>query len=127
MTDIEFRARNTLNVVARERKQGLWHPHWRRRDDVALEAVCVLMEDHEYFVREVSDAMRELDARLEESGHSARSNIRQIVNRYILIEPDELAEAMYEANVPGEDYTQYAADLREALAKRGLTITNKEG
>jgi hypothetical protein len=118
--DVEQRARDALNAVSRERQQGLWHETWHRGMDVPLEAVCRLIEQHDAYKREVSDAVVEYAGRENDGSLFYRD-----FSRFILSEPvDPLVEVMNEMGFGMSQNT--AEDFREALAKRGLTIAPGE-
>ena len=117
MTEIERKALALFNEVARERGSSC--------DSVLLdrafaenEALCRAIEQHEEFRREVSEAV--------EQRFNHNSLAYGCLDRFILPKPvDPLVEAMSEAmcGVPGEDYTQPAKDLREAMMARGYKWT----
>jgi hypothetical protein len=57
--DVEQRARDAMNEVAGERGYSprLWDDGNTRKNTAAMEAVCRLIEQHDAFLREVSDAI----------------------------------------------------------------------
>ena len=93
----------------------------------SFNALCRAIEAHEADKKAFSDVAKKVVAMIK-NGESY--NAIDLISPFILPEPelDPLVEAMSEAmcGVPGEDYTQPAKDLRQALAARGYKIAPKE-
>ena len=114
MTEIEMKALALVNEV--ERDFGDNSPTIRIiREDLMDEALCRAIEQHEAYKQEVSDAVK---------SYLSGSRSSCILDRFILPKPDPLVEVIEECEdgTYGETKAEYAAKLREALAKRGLKI-----
>ena len=115
MTDIEKQALALVNEVRAERRDppmvGL------SRDCFASqEALCRLIEQHEAFRQEVSDAV----APLLRYWPEIRSHIVERLSAFIIAKRDLVQEAIRElGNKPTSPSSD---DLRAALAARGLKI-----
>ena len=84
------------------------------------ESINRAIEQHEQFKRDVSDAVKRS---IDDCGHDGmrKAHISSRLDRFILPKPvDPLVEIMDKRFGLTEDY---AIELREALAARGLTIT----
>ena len=113
MTDIEKKALKVLNEVRDER--GFKRSVEIQREDMAQEALCRAIEQHEAYKQEVSDAITGFD----EYGTEAAW---EKLSRFIIPKPDPLVEVVNEAwgwRNPHPDVTE---NLRAALAARGLEI-----
>lgn len=88
----------------------------------AIEAICRLIKRHEAFRREVSDAVEQYfrDVTL--------TKVPMALERFIIAKPDPLVEAIKSCNYATLDMIEpgFAADLRKALAARGLEIVEKK-
>lgn len=102
MTDIEQKALALLNEC------GWGGAHLKRAWNPRYEALCRAIEQHEAFRQEVSDA-------LEKRGYYIDD---RDLGRFIIAQPDPIAEAWIEAtgNTVGME------PLNAALAARGLKI-----
>ena len=114
MTEIEEKARALLNEVRGER---VYYPLFESFscNSAAIEVLCRAIEQHEAYKQEVSDAVK---------SYLSGSRSSCILDRFILPKPDPLVEVIGECDdgTYGETKAEYAAKLREALAKRGLKI-----
>lgn len=130
MTPIEQQALALINEVALERDciQIIGLDRKYRFTD---EAICRLIERHEAFKQEVSEACGLVDMMIGQVFFSEKGNARHVLSRFILPGPvDPLVEAMEQAgwrNSEGTDgLRDLANDLHKALAARGLEITEKK-
>lgn len=113
MTDIEKKALALLKEVLKECGYTGAIVIDRNREPQA-EALCRAIEQHEAFRQEVSDAV--------EAFWPTKLPPEQFA-RFIIAKPDPLVEVLIEMNWAYDDYVPgIAADLREALAKRGGKI-----
>ena len=116
MTDTERKALALMNEVRAERQYGPegWYDGWRD-NDYQCEALCRAIEQHEAFRQEVSDA---LSVYQKADGVEERSRIWDALTRFIIPQPDPIAEAWIEAtgNTVGME------PLNAALTARGLKI-----
>ena len=124
MTEIERKALALVNEVLEE-----WEVSRATEDDMdgsaCFVALCRAIERHEAFRQEVSDAVEDY------CGYVPPDSPSHPITRFILPKPvDPLVEAMQEAcgaqglatkHTPNE---ADADNLRQALAARGLKITN---
>jgi hypothetical protein len=122
MTEIEKKALALVNDVLNERGNYQLYAGFSRASDPRHEVICSLIEQHEAYKQEVSDAV-------ESYLSGKRSSC--ILDRFIISKPtvDPLAVALAEwEGVPnhGRGYDHDAKVLREALAKRGLKIVEIE-
>lgn len=119
MTDIEKKALALVNEVLAERGEQQC-VFLDRVEHVADEALCRAIEQHEAFRQEVSDS-------LEDVRDNTTYDLHPKLWRYIRTKPaDPLVEAwndMLRESKPGEDRLDV---FREALAKRGLEVTEIE-
>ena len=118
---VEERARDALNEVAMERGSGDWGSS---RSSEAVETVCRLIEQQDAFAREVSDAwvaaLSCLDQlEFDDRGEAAARGIRLVMSRFILPDPVDLVDLVAGDISVGPSL---GIMLREALAKRGLSI-----
>lgn len=116
MTDIEEKALALVNEV---------HPYtyWNDIRGVGQQpltkALCRAIEQHEAFRQEVSDAVKNLPAHIQQ-------NFR--LSRFIIAKPDPLVDAVGECDDgTWETKAEYAQLLRAAIAKRGGKIVWGEG
>ena len=119
MTPTEEKALALVNKVAATR--GTSWPCVDRKNDSRWEALCRALEQHEAFRQEVSDAVEDLRREWPE----VRSHIVSRLSVFIIAKPvDPLVEACRETHGKGYHETEadFAADLRAALAARGLKI-----
>lgn len=122
MPTVEERAREALNGVAWER--GIpepWHRSDRRERNLVLEVVCRLIEAHDAFKQEVSDAVDGWVKADKISADARRSACEHLVTFIIPKPVDPLVEAIREASVSDADDGD-ASRLRAALAARGGKI-----
>lgn len=119
---------------AADRIEALSKENDRLNANLAVEAKFVdklsaenerLVEQHEAFRKEVSDAVmfdvtKQIDFRID-------PQFRTSIVRFIITKPDPLVEALKEANnmICSQDGPSYFAAVRTALAKRGLEIREK--
>jgi len=132
--DVEQRARDALNAAE---PWGKWiQGHHTRENNAAVDAVCRLIEQQDAFAREVSDAAKYV---ADSDTHPA---IKSALGRFILPEPvDNVAivaremvvadgvvrtanqrKAILDARSANDAAAEHERRLREALAKRGLSI-----
>lgn len=131
MTDIESRARDALNDVAKDRwkndRRCLWTKRHTRKNTGSIEAMCRALEAHdatkaefEAFRRDVSEAVKVAKATM---GSIAWNNT---LSRFILPEPvdqwRDLRDALESAGVDGPTISEVICGLRD----RGLTITKEQ-
>jgi hypothetical protein len=111
MTEIEKKALERVNEVWPRGLFDLHHPY--------VKALRRAIEQHEAFRQEVSDAAEHLCT------YYGVPIVRDKLSRFILAKPDPLVDAITEAfkRCSGESE---ADSLRQALAKRGLEIREKE-
>ena len=114
MTEIEEKALALVSEVLAERELPI-KAQMRPLSVSIDEALCRAIEQHEAYKREVSDAVK---------SYLSGSRSSCILDRFILPKPDPLVEVIEECEdgTYGETKAEYAAKLREALAKRGLKI-----
>lgn len=129
MTDIEQRARAALN----EAHGGIvWLPHDTREIHPTIEAMCREIEAHDATKAELADFKREVSdaVKFDIANYDGLTFPR--LSRFIQPDPvkvDPLVEAFEECAGRvdlryGETQNQFRARcIREALAKRNLTIT----
>lgn len=90
------------------------------------EAACRLIEEHEAFRQEVSDAITAFRKVLERGWCTGPNTFNSHLSRFIIAkpEPDPLIEAVKEAMAANIDMgaQEYTDALRQALAKHGLKI-----
>ena len=111
MTDIEQKALALVNEVRDER--GFRLNVEMQREDMAQEALCRAIEQHEAFRQEVSDAL---------NGQFI-GGIPDKVARFIIAKPDPLVEVLNGIGWTYDDNgTKRAADFRAAIEKRGGKI-----
>lgn len=128
MTEIEQKALALVNEIAATR--GTSWPCVDRANDSRWEALCRLIEQHEAFRQEVSDAAELARAGTVECGHSETWWALEPLDRFILPKPvDPLVEAMRDAcGAQGMETkhtpVELTEHLRAALAKRGLQIVD---
>ena len=118
MNEITKKALSLINKVEADRGFALsWYIN---ESDIAEEALCRAIEQHEAYKQEVSDAV--------ESYFCGVCPPHYILARFIIPKPtvDPLVRVVNEviyAQPHGDiDEARMAADIREALAKRGLKI-----
>ena len=115
MTETKKKALALVNEI--ERQEGLSDLTPRiMRGLVMDEALCRVIEQHEAFRQEVSDAVEA--AKRTYGGH--RQAFDQL-DRFIVPKPDPLVEALKQLKMSYVD----AEDFRAALAARGLEIREK--
>ena len=128
MTEIEKKALALVNEV--ERDFGDNSPTIRIiREDLMDEALCRAIEQHEAYKQDVSDAVEDTKFMVEtHCDTEALALVSNRLNRFIIAKPDPLVEVIEECDdgTYGETKAEYAAKLREALAKRGLKIVEIE-
>ena len=119
MTDIEKKALALVNEVRDER--GFRLNVEMQREDMAQEALCRAIEQHEAFRRDVSDAVTGFD----EYGTEAAW---ERLSRFIIAKPDPLVEVLQEISGEGgyDNFDHYAYRLRSALEARDLEIREKQ-
>ena len=116
MSDIEQRARDALNEVARERRHGLWHPTWSRDIDASLETVCRLIEQQDAFAREVSDMAKQVSVFINSTNpEHPRGQCGIALSRFILPDPVDPIEAQI---------TKIIDDLAPAFTFEGGCLTD---
>ena len=125
MTDIEKKALALLKEVLKE--CGYTGAIVIDRNcEPQAEALCRAIEQHEAFRQEVSDAVSAVVPLIETwvGNHDcAGQRAADPLTRFIIAKPDPLVEVLIEMNWAYDDYVPgIAADLREALAKRGGKI-----
>ena len=114
MNEITKKALALINQVEADRGFALsWYIN---ESDIAEEALCRAIEQHEAYKQEVSDALEEWFWRAP-----------PVLDRFIIPKStvDPLAAALAECEgvtKPGPGYDHDAKVIREALAKRGLKI-----
>ena len=115
MTDIEQKALALLNEVRDER--GFRLNVEMQREDMAQEALCRAIEQHEAFRRDVSDAVTGFD----EYGTEAAW---ERLSRFIIPKTDPLVEAIKDCELATLDGIEegVAYDLRAAIKARGGRI-----
>ena len=121
MTDIEKKALKVLNEVRDER--GFKRSVEIQREDMAQEALCRAIEQHEAYKQEVSDAVTGFD----EYGTEAAW---ERLSRFIIAKPDPLVEVIATALREGSpfdedgshDYTAEAKAVASAIRARGLEV-----
>lgn len=119
MTDTERKALALMDIVRLERSQPPHHAWLDRKRKISHEALCRLIDAHEAFQQEVSDAVKPLLREWPE----IRSHIVERLSAFIIAKPDPLVEAMAECGV--DPFENWADQLRAALAKRGLEIRER--
>lgn len=115
MNEIERKALALLNEVRDER--GFRLNVEMQREDMAQEALCRAIEQHEAFRQEVSDALEKRGFYIDDRD----------LGRFIIPKPDPLVEAIadYKRTKGTGEYAtnkDMAAALRAALAARGGRI-----
>lgn len=122
MTEIEKKALALLNEVLAELAMSP-HTVFHRNVNWANMALCRAIEQHEAFRKEVSDAVEEALG----CDFPNRTTVKACFGSFIITKPvDPLVEAwnyMLRESKPGEDRLDV---FREALAKRGLQVTEIE-
>ena len=121
MTDIEKKALKVLNEVRDER--GFKRSVEIQREDMAQEALCRAIEQHEAYKQEVSDAITGFD----EYGTEAAW---EKLSRFIIPKTDPLVEVIATALREGSpfdedgshDYTAEAKAVASAIRARGLEV-----
>ena len=120
MTEIEKKALALLNEVQNERDE---RPYFEIFRDVEneVEALCRAIEQHEAYKQRVSDALLEYYG-----GYDNASG--ETLEHFIILKPtvDPLVEALIKGGIVNLGAAEMAADIREALAKRGLKIVEIE-
>lgn len=128
MPTIEERALALVNAVQELRG----HPPLARfRSDTTMaetlmqsvEAHDATLAEFEAFKREVSDRVEAFNKRWTGAGES-HSDFMSLFSRFILAKPDPLVEAVRDCGYATLDAIEpeFVADLRAALAKRGLKL-----
>ena len=123
--DVEQRWLDAVNAVKIERGRRPSDLTWViREDDSVDEAACRLIEQQDAFAREVSDAwvaaLSCLDQlEFDDRGEAAARGIRLVMSRFILPDPVDLVDLVAGDISVGPSL---GIMLREALAKRGLSI-----
>ena len=121
MTEIERKALELVNEIEREEiYKDFTSIH--KKDIILNAALHRAIEQHEAFRQEVSDAV------LDYVGYVPLDSPAHPITRFIITKPDPLEEAWLDA-FPGnhmDDAREECAKIREALAKRGLEIKEKE-
>ena len=117
MTDTERKALALMDIVRLERSQPPHHAWLDRKRKISHEALCRLIDAHEAFQQEVSDAAEHL------CKFYGVPIVMQQLERFIIAKPDPLVEAMAECGV--DPFENWADQLRAALAKRGLEIRER--
>ncbi len=131
MTEIEKKALALVNEVQAELEMPT-HTMFHRNVNWANMTLCRAIEQHDAYRQEVSDAVKETLTALAAHGHCAEGSAHDRLSRFIITKPDPLVEALREALtrrhiVPSDEVmADEAAWLREALAKRGLQVTEIE-
>ncbi len=132
MTETEKKALALLNEVRDER--GFRLNVEMQREDMAQEALCRAIEQHEAFRQEVSDAVGYAIPLIEtwvgnsdEAGRKAADRLR----RFIIAKPDPLVEVIadYKRTKGTGEYAtnkDMANAIRAALDARGLEIREKQ-
>jgi hypothetical protein len=117
MTEIERKALELAVEAAGRRMQDYNIMSEENVLRQSIEAHARAIEQHEAFRQEVSDAVEEWSA-----GHGDDEQVYKNLTRFIIPQPDPLAEAWIEAtgNTVGME------PLNAALATRGLEIVKKE-
>lgn len=121
MTEIEKKALELVNEVRAE--DGYTVPityDWFNADSFEHQAFLRAIEQHEAFRQEVSDAV-EL--------HQANMYLKDMaLERFIIAKPDPLVEAVKDIldDDSKDNAEEFSDAIREALAKRGLEIREKE-
>ena len=122
MTEIAKKALALVNEVSAE---GNLAAYWGLPDNEITKALCRAIEQHEAYKQDVSDAV---ELSIDRSGHDGlrAGHINEYLGHFIIPKPtvDPLVEVIGECDdgTYGETKAEYAAKLREALAKRGLKI-----
>ena len=100
-------------------RQALCRAIEKHEADKAAHAATIegILNSHEAYRQKVSDAVEHCRAC---SDPEAWTRIKFELERFIIAKPDPLVEALWEAGFAHNKDT--AANLREALAKRGLKI-----
>ena len=119
MTDIEKKALALLNEVRDER--GFRLNVEMQREDMAQEALCRAIEQHEAFRQVVNCEMLEYRKWCKSVG----LQFPLLLERFIISKPDPLVEALAEAGYGSSEEAVY--DLRAAIEKRGGKIVWGEG
>ena len=109
MTDIEQKALALLNEVRDER--GFRLNVEMQREDMAQEALCRALEQHEAFRKEVSDVAEACQT------YTAASFIKGQLNRFIIAKPDPLVDLCYSMGLKVTGH-----ELRAAIEARGGRI-----
>lgn len=126
MTDIEQKALALVNEVAADAL--IWVID-DVKGGVVWETLCLAIDQHEAFRREVSDAVEAYND-LWRKRTPGRDEFMGHFIRFILPKPvDPLVEAWLDA-FPGnhrEDSVEECEKIRAALAKRGLEVREIEG
>ena len=118
MNEITKKALALINQVEADRGFALsWYIN---ESDIAEEALCRAIEQHEAYKQEVSDAV--------ESYFCGVCPPHYILARFIIPKPtvDPLVEALIKGGIVNLGAAEMAADIREALAKRDLKIVEVE-
>ena len=117
MTDIERKALELVNEVLAEwgvLKNAVEVP---KNSDAFARALLRAIEQHEAFRQEVSDAVTDAVAVINNSEALVAC---EILERFIIWKPDPLVEVMRDCGFM--DIGAAVDDIRAALAKRGLEI-----
>jgi len=120
MTDIEKKALALLNEVRDER--GFRLNVEMQREDMAQEALCRAIEQHEAFRQEVSDGLVELGKAV--TSLQIAEATQKLFDRFIIPKTDPLVEVLQEISGEGgyDNFDHYAYRLRSALEARGLEV-----
>ena len=121
MTDIEKKALALVNEAAVDFRIPPWDSIDRR--SFLEDVLCRAIEQHEAFRQEVSDAVERVFDECEEHIPFAP---KQKLRSFILAKPDPLVDALLETFPRANGAEGMAADLRAALAARGLEIREKQ-
>ena len=118
MTEIEKKALELVNEIHSERNGYAFDGPFDRKKHSYDEALCRLLEQHEAFRQEVSDAVEDY------VGYVPPDNPAHPITRFIITKPDPLVEAVKDIL---DDDSLHNADefseaIRAALAKRGGRI-----
>ena len=116
MTEIERKALELVNEVARSRQQVTWD--CIDREFCLEEALCRAIERHESFRQEVSDAV--VAFMMDKPGLSGAG-----ITRFIITKPDPLEEIIKRNYAGSMSPPQIAYAIRKELDARGLEIREK--
>lgn len=125
MTPIEQQALALINEIYREKGDVAQGWFQRTLENKYGEAFCRTIERHEAFKREVSDAVEGAVDLLRTGGFELMA---RDLGRFVIPKADPLVEAIKACEYATLDAIEpeFAADLRKALADRGLEIVEKK-